>query len=814
MRFSDLKNIIDHAKVTISSDKQITNLLIDSRSLISSHTDSSNVLFLAIKGSNHDGHHYLNEVYQQGIKQFIVEDLTVNLPTDCNVIYVESAVKACQKIAAAHRSNFEIPVVGITGSNGKTIIKEWLTAMVDQDFRVAKSPKSFNSQIGVPLSVWQINEQHTLGVFEAGISQPNEMQNLKQIIQPTIGIFTNIGEAHNGGFKSKESKIKEKLKLFESVSILIYCMDHQEIDHYIKENSSIQKIGWTYHKNRIKEGDVLISFDQNFLTFEFPDQVTFSIKPKYTDQSSLENLTHCIVCAVHLGIAINSLQKQVDQLEGIQMRLSMKQAKNNCYLIDDTYNSDLSALEVALDFLLQQNQRPKKTVILSDILQAGIENEQLYITVNKMLTARKISRLIGIGKQITQYAKVFSMSSSFYNKTSDFLETTPSFSNEMILVKGARVFQLEKIVSSLETKSHDTVLEVNLEAITHNLNHYRSKIKPTTKMMVMVKALAYGGSYEIANLLQYHGVDYLGVAYIDEGVRLRKNGITIPIMVMNIKESDFGLLDTFDLHPEIYNLTLLKKYIQYFTDSQAPPLHLKIETGMNRLGFVKKDVNALKELLVANKTSLRVKGIFTHLASADNLAHEQFTLQQLSLYEWYYRELTAVLPNEPIRHVLNTSGISNYPAYQYDMVRLGIGLYGYDSANSNGLRTVSTFKTYISQVKSIKKGETVGYGLAFTAAKDMQVATLAVGYADGYRRSLSNGKGKVNINGKLVPTVGNICMDMSMVDVTGLSVNQGDEVILFGKSPSIENLAEWMGTIPYEILTNVGDRINRIFISE
>jgi len=810
MYFKELQQIVKHVDMRVPHDKRITNLSIDSRII----TRPQGSVFFAISGINHDGHDYLDEIYNKGVRQFVIEKPNVNLPADCNVLLVKSTIYALQQIAAFHRNQFKLPVVGITGSNGKTIIKEWLTTILEKEHIVAKSPKSYNSQIGVPLSVWQLQERHTIGVFEAGISQRDEMQQLERIIQPTVGIFTNIGSAHSDGFIHQEEKVKEKFKLFKKVETLIYCKDHQLVDAVVKDSKIPNILRWTWQEKRTLPNDILVVYNNGTLSLAYADGFAVTVSPKYTDKASLENLVHCIICAVRLKIALPLILQQTESLDGLQMRLSMKQARNGCYLIDDTYNSDLSALDIALDFLLQQNQRDAKTVILSDILQSGLSDKALYGQVNDMLVSRKINRIIGIGKSISGQADLFKIDGQFYEDVSQFLETLPTFEQEMILIKGARPFHLEKIVGYLALKTHRTVLEVNLEAILYNLNAYRKRLTEDTKIMVMVKALAYGGSYEIANLLQYHGVDYLGVAYADEGVKLRKNGITIPIMVMNITHEDFAVIEKYNLYPEIYSLSILNKFLTYFKGRKAPAIHLKIETGMNRLGFDYEDLGTLEILLDKTVCDVQVAGIFTHLTSSDDLTHDFYTHEQINLFDLSYENLSNKLGYKPLKHAINTSGIVNYPEYQFDMVRLGAGLYGHDATATLDLQVVSTFKTYVSQVKQIKKGESVGYGKSFIAPYDMQIATLAVGYADGYRRSLSNGKGKMNIKGNLVPIIGNICMDMTMVDVTNLDVVHGDEVIIFGENPNIVTLADWMDTIPYEILTSVGDRVKRVFISE
>lgn len=806
MLFSELTAIVNNSESILINDKEISHLIIDSRNI----TPYPNGIFLAIKGVSHDGHAFLDMVYEAGIRQFIIEKKEHNLPDDCNVLLVADTIHAAQQIAAHHRKQFQYPVIGITGSNGKTIVKEWLSTLLHDQYAVVKSPKSFNSQIGVPLSVWRMKDHHSIAVFEAGISKKGEMIHLEKVIKPSIGIFTNIGSAHADGFQSRQEKIEEKLALFRDCKTLIYCSDFKEIEEAVEKHITSGTISWSFSK----DADVKVSYEDGLLLLRYKDGKSYRFHPKFTDNSSLENLTHCLICCLHLEMVHVVLEAATDRIEGVQMRLTLKEAVNGCYLIDDSYNNDLSALEVATDFLIRQNHRKRKTVILSDILQSGMPDGKLYEKVAELIARKQIDRLIGIGHKIKALKSILSIEAEFFENADQFLKSGIHFSNEMILVKGARYFQLEKIVQFLEQKAHRTILEVNMEALAYNLNFYKQKLKPETKMMVMVKALAYGGSYEIANLLQFHGVDYLGVAYADEGVKLRRNGITIPIMVLNVSETVFEMLERYNLQPEIYNLSQLERFIMHFEGRKAPAIHLKIETGMNRLGFKQEEIKQLKSLLQSNADVIKVAGIFTHLASSENPEHDTFTRKQLSLFQEVSNEILDQLPYKPLRHVLNTSGISSFPEYHMDMVRLGIGLYGYDALNEKNLKVVSSLKTTVSQVKSITKGQTVGYGRSFEAPTDMAIATIAIGYADGFRRSLSNGVGKVLIHNRLVPVVGKVCMDMTMVDVTGLEVNQGDEVTVFGANPGIELLAEWMDTIPYEILTNVGDRVKRIFISE
>ena len=791
----------------LHKDLQISHLMVDSRKLIS----YPGATFFAIEGEQSDGHRFLDECYEKGIRQFVVEKDT-QLPNDTNVLKVENSLKALQQIASAHRSTFFYPVIGITGSNAKTIVKEWLATFLENRYHVVKSPKSFNSQLGVPLSVWQMNDNQNLGIFEAGISQVGEMANLEKIIKPDIGIFTNIGSAHDAGFSSQAEKIQEKIKLFKSAKAIIYCRDHEEIHEQLSSIKRTQLISWTLGNSPATIRATIHAYSLKVIY----QHKEYFFNTRFDNRIAIENLMHCIAASLVLGFSQHDIQSGIEHIKDVQMRLELKHGINGCYLVDDSYNNDLLGLEIALDFVNQQNQRAKKTIVLSDILQTGKDSTQLYFEVNELLKSKSFDRLVGIGPEISAHAKLFDLECTFYDSTDDFLEKTPSFEKEMVLVKGSRDFAFEKVVQRLEQKVHRTILEVNLDALAHNLNFYRSHLKPETRLMVMVKAFAYGGSYEIANLLQYHNVNYLGVAYADEGVQLRKNGISIPIMVMNPTEDDFQAMEKYDLHPEIYSMEMLEKFITFFGDKpRLVPIHLKIETGMNRLGFKEEHIDELIEF-IWKYPKLRIRGIFTHLASAEDNTEDKFTHQQVENFQKLLEKIRPHLNESPIIHAVNSAGILRFPEYHFDMVRLGIGLYGFESSlkYQEKLRVVSQLKTSISQIKVVKQGESVGYsrrGVAVTG--DKKVAVLAIGYADGFRRAYSNGKGQVSINGHLVPVIGNVCMDMTMVDVTGLDVKVGDEVVVFGEKPTISDLAHWADTIPYEILTGVSQRVKRVFFS-
>ena len=784
-------------------------------------------LFFAIKGAFNNGHAYVPTLYAQGVRQFIVEDIhdipglksAASLPIafpEANFLLVPDSLTALQQIAAFHRQQFSVPVLGITGSNGKTTIKEWLAQLLSPDERIAKSPRSYNSQIGVPLSVWQLNDTHTWGIFEAGISQPYEMEKLRAVIQPTLGLFTNIGPAHNEGFTSLKQKIQEKLQLFQDVACLFYCLDHTEI-HTAVQVAGLPVFTWSRHQ--AADVQVLESQTQGNKTtilFRFEEKDSTLVLP-FADDAFVENVLHCVAVLLWRKLSIAEIQQRLHKLQPVAMRLEMKEAINGCYLIDDTYNNDLAGLSIALDLLLNQKRQGPKTLILSDLLQSGLSDEILYSQVADIIKAKPLDKLIGIGQKISYHCLKFELESYFYPSTADFLAhfDQNKFQHETILVKGARVFEFEKIVAAFQQKVHGTVLEVNLDALVHNLNYYRAKLQPETKVMVMVKAFAYGsGSYEIANLLQFHRVDYLAVAYTDEGVQLRESGITLPIMVMNPSPDSFTKIQQYHLQPEIYSPEILAACLAVTNKATVLPIHIKLDTGMHRLGFTEEDLPALIQTLKANP-QVQVVSTFSHLAGADETLHNDFSQLQITRFREMAAQLEQGLGYRVLKHILNSAGIVRFPEHQLDMVRLGIGLYGIEATGQeqDNLQTVGSLKTTVSQVKQIAPGDTVGYGRKGKAEAGKQIATIAIGYADGYDRRFSNGTGQVLINGQLAPIIGNVCMDMCMIDVTGLEVKAGDAVEIFGENLNLTEMASKIGTIPYELLTNVSPRVKRVFFA-
>jgi Alr-MurF fusion protein len=806
MYFSELARITDGKQLQLVHDYAVTTLMHDSRKAVV--TDGT--LFFAIGGKHRDGHDFIPELYEMGIRQFVVEK-KISVGPEANVLLVDSSISALQKIVAYHRSRMKCPVIGITGSNGKTIIKEWLYQLLSPDFKIAKNPASYNSQLGVPLSVWQIQEHHTLGIFEAGISTVNEMARLQKVLLPTFGVFTNIGSAHSEGFTGIEQKIDEKLQLFKEAELIIYCKDHELIDTAVKRKG-IRSFTW----GTTPDADVIVSKSENAYKISF-DGKEFLLHLPFSDHASIENSFHCLMVLLHFEMHPGKIQKRMDGLRAVPMRLELKEGINHCQIIDDTYNNDLAGLQVSLDFLAHQHQKAVKRVILSDIHESGLSDGVLIKKVSALLSSAHVDHFVGIGPVMYSYRNEFQPRSAFYRSTEEFLHEFDfnTLHDEIVLVKGARVFTFEKIVNHLQRKVHGTVMEIDLGALVYNLNYFKSCLQPSTKIMAMVKAFAYGsGSNEIANVLQYHKINYLGVAYADEGVELRKNNITLPVMVMNPADESFDTLLKHDLEPEIYNFRILQTLVAFLGERPCK-IHLKMDTGMRRLGFEEDEIDDLVISLTENP-NLRVASIFSHMAGADESAHDDFSREQGRRFKAMADKISDRLGYRPIYHLLNSSGILRFPEFQYDMVRVGIGLYGIDptQGQADKLKPVASLKTVISQIKHVPAGASVGYGRRGRADHPLMIATIAIGYADGFSRAFSRGVGKVLINGRLASVVGNVCMDMTMVDITGIAAREGDEVIIFGKDLPIERLAESIETIPYEILTSTSERVKRVFIAE
>jgi Alr-MurF fusion protein len=813
-------------KVNAVADTVIEHLLLDSRKVYSPATS----LFFALKGPRRDGHQFITELYKKGVRSFVVsEEQDQVIYPEASFIMVKDTLAALQQLAIHHRKNFSFPVIGITGSNGKTIVKEWLYQLLHEDYNVVRSPKSYNSQIGVPLSVWQIEEQHSLGIFEAGISQPGEMERLEKIIQPTIGVLTNIGEAHNEGFADKQQKLAEKLKLFTQCPFLIAreadLAGHDKLIGALENKPKIFTWGPSSN-NYVCVKHIGKKETQTVITVCCGSSERQLVIP-FTDDASTENAVTCYCVLLQLGISHNTIAKKMLHLQPVNMRLELKKGINHCMIINDSYSADINSLEIALNFLDLQRGYTKKTVILSDVLQSARKDEQLYHYIIDSLKKHYVSRVIGIGEHISETLRHISSKPGngpaieLYSSTEIYLQQFRSsqFREEVVLIKGARVFGFEQIVQLLEQKVHQTVLEINLNAIVNNVKEYQRQLKPDTKMMAMVKAFAYGsGGAEIAGILQYHKVDYLGVAYADEGVELRKAGITLPVMVMNPEEAAFESIVEYNLEPDLYSFSMLHSFETFLEKEglQRYPVHIEIETGMNRLGFAMNDIESLAVHLQKN-SFLKVQTVFSHLAASEDPQQDDYTLQQFNLYQQAVTQLKGKLNYSFLRHITNSAGIFRLPYLQLDMVRLGIGMYGIDSSVSHQslLQPVATLKTTIAQLKRIKAGESVGYNRRGIVKRDAIVATVRIGYADGYSRKLGNGNGKMLVKGKLVPVIGSICMDMTMIDVTGIKgVEEGDEVIVFGKDLPVQQLAEWTGTIPYEIMTGISQRVKRVYFEE
>ena len=798
----------------------IEHLLIDSRKLLF----PSATLFFAIAGPRRQGVAYVKELYNKGVSNFIVSETfeaDAAIYPNANFIGVQNVLLALQQLTAYHRKQFSFPVIGITGSNGKTIVKEWLYQLLQADYNIVRSPKSYNSQIGVPLSIWQMNSQHNLGIFEAGISMNGEMQRLEKIIAPTIGVFTNIGDAHSEGFENIKQKAAQKALLFAHAQTVVYCKDDAVVEEAL-EQSNATLFSWGQTETALLHiTTIQVQAFNTVIKAQYKDNKV-SISIPFTNDAAIKNAITCWCVLLHLGHAAEVISERMLQLKPVEMRLELKEGINHCSVINDSYSADLTSLSMALDFLQQQQQHTKRTVIISDILQSGKAGMQLYTEMADILQQKNISRFIGIGTEISKCQDCFSKlaDTTFFNSTADFVRqfTTLHFYNETILLKGARVFEFEQISHLLEQKTHQTVLEINLDAITHNLKAYQQLLNPGVKLMAMVKAFSYGsGSFEIANLLQFHKVDYLAVAYADEGVELRKAGITLPIMVMNAEESTFDMLVQYNLEPELYSFSILNAFEKYLQQNGIAlfPVHIKLDTGMHRLGFEPAVTEQLAQQLASN-TQFKIQSVFSHLAASDSKAHDKFTMQQAVLFTKGSTVLEKSITYPFIKHIANTSAIHRHSGLQFDMVRLGIGLYGVDANEKvqQQLKNVSTLKTTISQIKQIKKGESVGYSRKGVADKDSTIATVRIGYADGYPRHLSNGTGSMYVNGKMAPVIGNVCMDMTMLDITGIDAAEGDDVTVFGEMLPVTQLANWSGTIAYEILTGISQRVKRVYYEE
>ena len=801
---------------------RISDLLIDSRHLM----DARQALFFALTSVRNDGHKYVKELYDKGLRAFVVRHLPDEDLPGAAFIVVNDTLKALQTLAAHHRQQFDIPVIGITGSNGKTIVKEWLYQMLSPDHNIVRSPKSYNSQVGVPLSVWQMNDTYDMAIFEAGISEPDEMMALQDIIRPTIGVFTNIGQAHEENFINRAQKVGEKMNLFTKAESLVYCMDYADIQQVVIRSGIVSKVKLFTWSRKFEEADLFVgevkkadkstTIDCSY----HGEKMSFTIP--FTDQASIENAIHCIAVGLLMQMQPEVIAERLMSLATIAMRLEIKAGMNNCTIINDYYNSDVNSLSIALDVMKQQHQHKRNVVILSDILQSGRNEMDLYTEIGQLLKAKGVDMLIGIGEGLSRQANKFDMECYFYPNVGDFLARFPfsKFNNQTILLKGARAFEFEQISMELQEKAHETVLEINFNHLVSNLNHFRSKLKPETKLMVMVKAFGYGsGNLEVSNVLQFHNVDYLTVAFADEGVELRRAGINLPIMVMSPEVNSYDNIIKYHLEPEVFsfrNLEFIEKAMENLALPQAHPLnvHIKLDTGMHRLGFSNDELPELIRRIQANPM-LNVKSVFSHLATADNPAEDEFTLSQIHNFEKGSQMIVEAFPHV-LRHILNTAGISRFPQYQFDMVRLGIGLYGVPTCEVDRglLQPVVSLKTTINQIKHIPAGDSIGYNRHGRAEHDMRIGIVPIGYADGLSRLLGNGNGTFYVNNKPVKIVGDICMDMCMLDLTDVEAAEGDTVVIFDAEHDIADIAQACQTIPYEIMTRVSQRVKRVYYQE
>ena len=792
---------------------EITEYSIDSRSVVTpEHT-----LFFALTGNNHNGHDYIRTLYTDGVRAFVISEFReeFNQLTGANFIVVENVLTALQQLAAHHRQHTQAEVIGITGSNGKTVVKEWLYQLLANDHAVYRSPRSYNSQVGVPLSLLGIDPKTEIAIIEAGISQKGEMQHLQQMIQPTIGIFTHLGDAHGENFASREEKLAEKAQLFTSCQWVIGQTG--EALEYIKTRvpSTTSFLLWGEDPKadiHVKTMNIALGHREVQVTF---GNKHFILNIPFPDIASYENCMNAVSILLLKQYSPDVITSRVQQLSAIAMRMEIKDGINNCTLVNDYYNSDPSSFQLALNILATQDASKERVVILSDFMDTGKAGDDLYPSIAETLRQANISLFIGIGKHLSEHRHDFAANSRFYEDTEHFLrqEERDNFNNQIILIKGARAFQFEYIAGFLQKQSHSTILEVDLDAMVHNLNHFRSLTD--AHIAVMVKAFSYGsGSREIASLLQYHRVDYLMVAFADEGIELRAAGITIPIAVMNPEREAFDNMIMFNLEPEIYALDILEDFNRALNKHGIKrfPVHIKLNTGMNRSGFDEQDLPRLLEFFKTER-SVYIRSMFSHLAGSDETVHDEFTLGQIHLFERMTERIQAQFNYKIWRHILNSAGIERFPQYHFDMVRLGIGLHGISATHAN-LQPVSSFKTYISSIREVPEGQSIGYGRKSYTTRPSRIAVIPVGYADGLNRHLSNRVGNVFIKGKRVRIIGKICMDTCMIDVTDTNATVGDEVEIFGKHILVTELSEQLGTIPYEILTGISHRVKRVYYKE
>jgi len=809
-----------------NADAQIGWLLTDSRSLCF----PEETLFFALKTQRNDGHHYIDDLYRRGVRNFVVENAQSSKfkskYEDANILIVPSPLAALQRLAERHRDEFDVPIVGITGSNGKTMVKEWLYQLLLPSQKIVRSPRSYNSQIGVPLSVWLLNEQTEIGIFEAGISQPGEMYALRDIIQPTIGVFTSLGPAHQENFRSMEEKCMEKLELMHDTEAMVYCSDNDIVSRCIRRMQyKGEKIAWSQCDEQaalfvagVRSKESGVSSQATEITYVWQgEEGTYEIP--FIDEASIENSITCAAVALHLGVTPAQLAERMPKLEPVAMRLEVKDGQRGCILINDSYNSDINSLDIALDFM-NRREAKSKTLILSDIFQTGTSPEALYAQVSDLCQKRGINKFIGIGPELSAQAdKILIADKRFFTDVQHFLasDTFTALRNELILLKGARPFGFDQITEQLEQKVHETILEVNLNAVVENLNYFRSFLKPDTKMVCMIKADGYGaGAVEIAKTLQDHCVDYLAVAVADEGVTLRKAGITANIMIMNPEMTAFKTMFDYDLEPEVYSFRLLDALIKAARKEGITgwPVHVKLDTGMHRLGF--DPINDMDELIdrLKHQQAIIPRSVFSHFVGSDSDGFDEFSAKQFALFDEGSRKLQGAFSHHILRHMDNSAGIEHFPERQMDMCRLGIGLYGVDPRDNHILHTVSTLKTTILQLRHVAAGETVGYSRKGRVERDSLIAAIPIGYADGLNRHLGNRRCYCLVNGQKAEYVGNICMDVAMIDVTDIPCQEGDQVEIFGEHLPVTVLSDVLDTISYEVLTGVSNRVKRVYFQD
>ncbi len=801
------------------NDASVRWLLTDSRSLCF----PEETLFFAFRTKHGDGHRYIDDLYRRGVRSFVVEQVPAEPQADANYLKVPSALAALQRLAERHRDEFSIPIVGITGSNGKTMVKEWLYQLLLPSQRVVRSPRSYNSQIGVPLSVWLLNEQARVGIFEAGISQPGEMMALHDIIQPTVGVLTCLGSAHQENFRSMEEKCLEKLELMRDTEALVYPMDDNTVSRCIRRlGYQGERLGWSRTDSQapfyVKE--VTLGAENAHIAYIYKGTPGEYAIP-FIDEASIDDSIICVVTALHLGLTPEQIAERTPGLEPVAMRLEVKQGQRGCILINDSYNNDINSLDIALDFMNRRGDgNERHTLVLSDIYQSGTSAADLYREVNELCLKRGVTKFIGIGDELAAQQQAFLVGEKYFFATTQAFIASPAFRalhDEVILLKGARRFGFEHITELLEQKVHETILEVNLGAVVNNLNYYRSLMKPETKMVCMVKADAYGaGAVEVGKTLQDHRVDYLAVAVADEGVALRRAGVTSNIMVMNPEMTAFKTMFDYDLEPEVYSFRLLDALVRAARKEGITgwPVHIKLDTGMHRLGFdPETDMDELIDRL-RHQQAVIPRSVFSHFVGSDSDTFDDFSARQFQLFDEGSRRLQAAFSHKILRHIDNSAGIEHFPERQMDMCRLGIGLYGVNPRNNEMLSTVSTLKTTILQLRHVKAGDSIGYSRRTVLERDSLIGAIPIGYADGLNRHLGNRHGYCLVNGQRAEYVGNICMDVAMIDVTGIDCREGDSVEVFGEQLPVTVLSDLTDTIPYEVLTGVSNRVKRVYYQD